>query len=69
MNYKKVERIVKGFANHRRVQILDLLKKTPELSVSDISEKLKINFRTASDHVGKLARAGLLVKRYNNNNC
>ena len=42
-NYLKLERIVKGFANHRRLQILDLLKKEPELTVDDISERLNIN--------------------------
>ena len=67
MNYRKIEKVVKGFANHRRINILYLLKQEPELSVSDISKKLKINFRTTSDHIGKLARAGLLIKRYDNN--
>ncbi|OGG54910.1 hypothetical protein A3C20_02095 [Candidatus Kaiserbacteria bacterium RIFCSPHIGHO2_02_FULL_55_25] len=62
-NYRQIERIVKGFANHRRLQILDLLKREPELSVEDISERLTIGYENASDHVRKLAIAGLVMKR------
>ena len=62
-NYRQLERIVKGFANHRRLQIMDLLKHEPELSVEDISERLNIGYENASDHVRKLAIAGLVLKR------
>ncbi len=63
-SYRKIERIVKGFANHWRIQILDLLKHAPELSVDDISERLNIGYENASDHIRKLAIAGLVMKRY-----
>ena len=43
-----MERIVKGFANHRRLQVLELLNKEPELSVQEISEKLKSEFKNIS---------------------
>lgn len=62
-----LERIVKGFANHRRIEVLDLLDKEPELSVMEISEKLKINFKTASEHIRRLAIAGLVIKRHSGN--
>ncbi|MDP2648527.1 MAG: winged helix-turn-helix domain-containing protein [bacterium] len=62
-NYRKLERIVKGFANHRRLEILNLLKKEPELSVEDIADRLHIGYPNASDHVRKLAIAGLVLKR------
>lgn len=58
-----MERIVKGFANHRRLEILELLQKTPELSVEEIAEKLEIGYENASDHVRKMAIAGLVMKR------
>lgn len=61
--YRKLERIVKGFANHRRIQIMNLLKREPELSVDEISERLDIGYENASDHVRKLAIAGLVLKR------
>ena len=60
---RQLERIVKGFANHRRIQILQLLSDSPELSVTEISEKLKINFKTASEHIRRLAITGLVLKR------
>lgn len=61
--YRKIERIAKGFANHRRIQIMDVLRADPELSVEDISERLNIGYENASDHVRKLAIAGLVLKR------
>jgi predicted transcriptional regulator len=55
IQYKKVEKIVKGFANHRRIQILELLSKTPNLSVDGVSENLNVDFYTISDHIRKLS--------------
>jgi DNA-binding transcriptional ArsR family regulator len=66
-NYRKLERIVRGFSNHRRIEILNLLKKTPELSVVEISKEVKINFKTASEHIRRLAIAGLVIKRSEGN--
>ena len=66
--YRALERIVKGFANHRRIEILELLKKEPELSVADVSEKLNINFKTASEHIRRLHIADLVLKRCEGNN-
>ena len=60
---RRLERVIKGFASHRRLQILDLLSRQPELSVMDISERLKMGYENASDHVRKMAAAGLLLKR------
>jgi len=40
-----------------------LISDSPELSVIEISEKLKINFKTASEHICRLAIAGLVLKR------
>ncbi|OHA38069.1 MAG: hypothetical protein A3G03_02405 [Candidatus Taylorbacteria bacterium RIFCSPLOWO2_12_FULL_44_15c] len=62
-NYRSLERVVKGFANHNRLKILELLKKEPELSVADIAERLKIGYENTSDHIRKLAIAGLVMKR------
>lgn len=62
-SYYHLERIVRGFANHRRIEILDLLENRPELSVAQISKRLKINFKTASEHIRRLAIAGLVLKR------
>ena len=63
MNARHLERIVKGFANHRRLEILELLRRKPELSVDEIAEELSIGYINASDHIRKLAIAGLVMKR------
>jgi len=65
---RELERIVKGFANHRRLQILGLLYKKPELSVQEISDKLKSEFKNISAHISKMAIAGLVIKRSEGNN-
>ena len=60
---EQLERGVKGFANHWRIQIRSLLKTEPELSLSDISRHLKTDIRTAWAHVIRLTTAGLVLKR------
>jgi len=62
-NYRRLERIVRGFSNHRRIEILELIKRKPGLSVFNISDELNINFKTASEHIRRLAIAGLVMKR------
>jgi len=65
--FYKIERTIKGFANHRRVEILFLIEKKPELSVDEIAENLGVNFVTVADHVRKLAQSGLVMKRSEGN--
>ena len=60
---RQLERVVKGFANHRRVQIMSLLETEPELSVSGISSRLNTDISTASAHVIRLTTAGLVLER------
>lgn len=63
LNHRKTERLLKGFANHNRLKILELLHKEPELSVADISHKLKTGYENTSDHIRKMSLAGLVMKR------
>lgn len=60
---RELERIVKGFANHRRLQVLELLGKEPELSLQEISQRLKSDFKNISAHINRMAVAGLVMKR------
>ena len=68
LTYKQLERIAKGAANHRRIQILDLLEKNPELSVSEISVSIKSDIKKVSEHVRKLTISGLVIKRSQGSN-
>jgi len=64
MQKKRVlERWMRAVGNHRRIEMLDLIYKSPELSVSEIAELLKINFKTASEHMRRLTIAGMVMKR------
>jgi DNA-binding transcriptional ArsR family regulator len=61
---KQLERYFKGVANHRRIDILLLVEKNDGISVENIADILKVNFKTISQHTHSLVRAGLLNKRY-----
>lgn len=66
-SYHQLERIMRGISNHRRIQVLELLKNKPELSILDISNQLDVNFKTISEHVKRLAATGLVLKRSDGN--
>lgn len=65
---RQLEKLVRGFSNHRRIEIVELLNKSPELSVAEISDILRINYKTGADHIRRLAISGIVMKR-NDNNC
>ena len=64
MNYNKLENITKGYANHWRIKILELLDREGELSLDQITEKLNGHFKTISVHTKRAALSGLVSKRY-----
>jgi DNA-binding MarR family transcriptional regulator len=61
---KQMERHFKGIANHRRIDILLLVKNHDGIALEDIAETLNCNFKTISEHTRRLVAAGLLNKRY-----
>jgi len=61
---KQLERYFKGAANHRRIDILFAVKGADGITLEQISEKLRANFKTMSEHTKKLVQAGLLNKKY-----
>ena len=60
---RQLEKIIKGFDNHRRIQILELLAKEPELSLFEIADELDADFRVIHEHVRRMVSAGLVLKR------
>lgn len=60
---RQLERVVKGFSNHRRIEILKLLAEKPELSVFEVSDELRTNFKTIAEHIRRLHIAGIVMKR------
>lgn len=64
MKYKEIERVAKGFSNHRRLQILDYVAKHPTVSVDQLTTALGANFITIAKHTQKLADTNLVAKEY-----
>ena len=60
----QLQSIVKGFANHYRIDLLRLAASNPDISVEEMSEILKANYKTISVHVRQLHGAGLISKKY-----
>jgi len=59
--YYKQAGILKGAANHHRVEILHLLADNSDgLSTDMIVENLETNYQTGSHHIRKLVDAGLV---------
>ena len=61
---KQLERHFKGVANHRRIAILLLVLKDPDITLEAIAENLDCNMKTISEHTRRLVQAGLLNKEY-----
>ena len=61
--FRQLERVVRAFANHRRIEVMDLLESDSELDLREIARRCAINYKTASEHVRRLAVAGLVTKR------
>ncbi|MDP2669425.1 MAG: winged helix-turn-helix domain-containing protein [bacterium] len=61
---RQMERHFKGIANHYRIDILLLIDKAEGITVEDLADNLKANFKTISEHTRRLVQAGLVNKNY-----
>jgi len=59
---RQLEKITKGIANHRRIEILYLLDKDPGLTLTNLTTKLNANDKTISEHTHRLVHSGLIYK-------
>jgi DNA-binding MarR family transcriptional regulator len=60
---RELERIARGFSNHRRIQLLGVLDRKPEMSIQELASDVRSNFRNISIHVQRMHIAGLVQKR------
>ena len=60
----QLERHFKGIANHWRIDILHIVAKRPGITLEEIADGLRGNFKTISEHTKKLSGAGLIDKTY-----
>lgn len=61
---RAIERIFKGCANHWRIKVILLISNEPNISLEEISEKVKGNYQTIAEHVQRLKNSGLINKKY-----
>ena len=64
---KGYEKVMKGAANARRIEILMLLTEHAELSLTDIARRVNGDFRTVGEHMRKLVLSGLISKKSDGN--
>jgi len=59
---KDLERILKAFANKRRLAILEYLKKNKEANVGEIAEEIELSLKSTSRHLAVLSGADIVEK-------
>jgi len=64
MELNNLEKILKSFANKRRLAILKYLDKKRKASVGEIADKIRLSFRSTSKHLSVLTAADILTKQY-----
>ncbi len=57
-------RMTASLGNHRRIEIIRLLRKQPSQCVDQIAEACKIDKSTASEHLRRLQEGGMIAKKY-----
>ena len=63
---KDLEKILKAFANRRRLAIVKYLKKNGEAPVGKIAGEIKLSFKATSKHLGILTAADILEREQRN---
>ena len=56
-------RMAAALGNHRRIEIIRLLRLKPDLPLEDIAHFCKVETSTACEHVRRLHEAGLVKKK------
>ena len=59
---KKLEKLLKAFANARRLEILKNLLEKKDLTVGQLSKRIKLSFKSTSRHLAVLFAADLVEK-------
>ena len=62
---KDLEKIVKAFANMRRLHIIQHLTKDGDASVSEVASEIRLSFKATSKHLRILSSAGILDRKQN----
>lgn len=52
-----------ALGNHRRIEIIRLLRKGQAMCVEEVAAACKVDISTASEHIRRLHESGMLKKR------
>jgi predicted transcriptional regulator len=52
-----------ALGNHRRIEIIRLLRERPAMCIEEVAGACKIDVSTASEHVRRLHESGMLKKK------
>jgi DNA-binding transcriptional ArsR family regulator len=58
----ELERVMKAFANRRRIAAVRIIKHKKEMTVGNLSDELRLSFKATSKHLSVLTAAGILDK-------
>jgi predicted transcriptional regulator len=56
-------RMTAALGNHRRMEIIRLLRERPAMCIEEVAGACKIDVSTASEHVRRLHESGMLKKK------
>lgn len=59
---KQYEKILKAFANKRRLEIIKYLKTNKKATVGDLATHLKLSFKSTSKHLAVLSGVDIVDK-------
>ncbi len=62
MGDKELERVLKAFANKRRLAIVRFVRKSREAPVGEIADEIRLSFRATSKHLAVLSAADIVEK-------
>ena len=63
MKNNDLEKILKSFANRRRLMTLKYLEGRGRASVGQIAEKIRLSFRSTSKHLSVMLASGVIIKK------
>ncbi len=59
---KEMEKVLKALANHRRLQILRVLKRGKDVTVGEMADIIHLSLKSTSRHLAVLAAAHIIEK-------
>jgi len=61
-DFKEIEKVLKAFANRRRLAILAFLKRNGPASVGVIAKEIRLSFKSTSKHLNILSALDIVIK-------